>query len=175
MNRNPLAVALFVLALPSAGATAQPDAAPPGEPSLVETQLRLHATLAEIRDLLARQVEGESLRLLLERSRLASEKAERLEARLASARSELRSLEDGRSRLEAQQESMRRIAEGSQDEQEIARLDALEPQFQAEVELLRAHARELAAEIVEIENRVAAEREDAESWRSVADRRLGGL
>lgn len=175
MPRAPFAFFFAALwLLPVAGRT-QPAAAPAPEITLVEAQLRLNGTLGEIRELLARQLEGQSLALLLDRSRLAAEQAERIESRLSSARSEQRSLEDQRARLEGALANMSQRAEAARDESELARLESATEQLERDIQRLRGRSRDLAAEVGELESRLAAKREEAEGWQDTVDRRLAGL
>lgn len=166
-------VAIFSL-LPLV-ARAQSEAAPEPGVTLVEVQLRLNATLGEIRELLARQLEGQSLALLLDRSRLAAEQAERIESRLSGARSEQRSLEDQRARLESALANMSQRAETARDESELTRLESATEQLERDIQRLRGRSRDLAAEVGELESRLAAKREEAEGWQDTVDRRLAGL
>ena len=135
------------------------------EPQQQDVQLelvQLNATMLEIRDVLAQQLESDSLDLLLKRSELVSSDVARIEARLRNAQEQRRSLSDDQERMRTQIEA-------------VAEYTGYLRQMEFEVERTQRRIRDLDGEIQELQNRLTAKQRDLRSWQDIVDRRLGGV
>lgn len=163
MTRS-ISIALAALLASSIPLYAQTTDAPDVAAQLVE----INGTLRELRDLLARQLEAQSLDLMLKRAELASTEVAQLESRLRSAEATQASLEDERRRLTSRMEGFR--------EQDIdnPEMRAMERQFAQELEILDENLRDAQARIADLSGRLARKQEDLRAWQMTLDRRLGG-
>lgn len=147
------------------------------EPQQQDVQLelvQLNATMLEIRDVLAQQLESDSLDLLLKRSELVSSDVARIEARLRNAQEQRRSLSDDQERMRTQIEAVEdEIRTGTDDA--VAEYTGYLRQMEFEVERTQRRIRDLDGEIQELQNRLTAKQRDLRSWQDIVDRRLGGV
>lgn len=143
--------------------------APEAEAPDVATELaELNRTMRELRDLLVRQLETQSLDLMLKRAELASTEVSQLESRLRSAEASQASLEDERRRLTTRMEGFR------EQDVENPEIRLMERQFAQELEILDERLRDGQARIADLSARLARKQEDLRAWQMTLDRRLSG-
>lgn len=168
MRRFGVSIGLVSVLLGGAPLAAQTDS-----PAVVEELARLNATLGELRDLLARQLEAQSLDLMLKRTELASQEASQLEARLRSAEARARSLEDEKASMETRLEELERRSrdEGLESDEQTR---SVVRQFEAEIERVERRLAEARGDVAQIAGRLDRKLEDLRAWQDLVDRRLSG-
>lgn len=140
----------------------------PEAPDVAAELAELNDTMRELRDLLVRQLEAQSLDLMLKRAELASTEVSQLESRLRSAEATQASLEDERRRLTTRMEGFR------DQDLENPEIRMMERQFAQELEILDERLRDGQARIADISARLARKQEDLRAWQMTLDRRLSG-
>jgi chromosome segregation ATPase len=150
---------------------AQP-AAGGGDPVAVELA-KLNATLKDIALLLRQQGESGELELLIKRVELAETRLAERERALAAAEAEQRSLDGERSQLELSLEMIAAQAERGGGELPDTQAEAMTAQTEAQLRRVRQRTAELAREIAGLENAIASQAAEVQSWKSILDRRLG--
>jgi len=174
MPRFLLATALLALTLAASSfAQAAPPDAPAGD--LVEEVHRINVTLQAIQQLLEKQVETQSLDLLLKRSDLAARELSQFESRLRKAEDERRSLASDKARIETQIKAMEAELDSNSPKLEEEEMDFITAQIEGERTRTNQRLAELDREITELQNQLAARRKELQGWRDLTDRRLGGL
>lgn len=172
MRRSPLlqtAALLGVVMLGIAPLAAQPAA--PGDGDLAGQLARIAASLEAVENLLAQQVETQTLDLLMKRTQLVSAEAAQLDRQLRSAESSRDSMEDELMRIETQLDAFEAAGVEMPEEELIA----MTAQMEAEQERLIRRLREVESEIVDLDSRLARKRREMDDWREILDRRLGGV
>jgi chromosome segregation ATPase len=168
---KPWIAALSLLAVTSVlGAQAL---APEEGRDLATEVAELNLTLLEIRDLLAQQVETDSLDLLLKRSELVSAEVARLETALREVQAQRDSLAEDETRVRIQIEAAEdqlRSADAPAEQ-----LEGYLRQMEFELDSAGRRMRALEGEIQELQNRLTARQRDLQSWQDLVDRRLGGV
>ncbi len=152
-------------------AQAQESAVKTPETEVVQQLAQINTALREIAVTLARQVEHSRLDLIMKRTQIALGDVERSEAQLQTLETERTTLEDQRSRLAEQAET---IAATTEDIPATER-DALNAEIAGEQKRVAQRLRVLEGQIVDLENRLAARREELRDWQAVLDRRLTEL
>lgn len=137
---------------------------------------QLNATLMEVQALLERQLETQTLDLVLKRSQLASAEVGRLDAQLRRAVERRDSLEEEQVHLEVRAENLedayRRSSEDGPSMQEV---EMMQRNVRIQRALIEERLSNIAAEVVDLENRLERKREDLQSWQELLDRRLAGM
>ena len=151
------------------------------EPRTAETEVgqelaRLNLVIQEIASLLRKQVEGQETDLLIQRLELSQRTLDASRQRLRNARALLAEVELEEAslarRLEAHQEAVsKQESEGLSEPNPFELL--LADEMELEIEAKRSQQRELAREIIELENEVAVREEDQDLIEEVVDARLG--
>ena len=161
----------FVLAAP-----AEAQLAPGADPAdLVAGLAQLNATLLEMKELLAIQIETQGLDLLLKRSELVSAQAGQLENLLRSAESTRTSLEDDLRHMVLELEMMEsRMRSGSMDAETIE-IEAYNRQMEDRIDLARDRLREAERQVIDLQSRLDTKQRDLEDWQELVDRRLSNI
>ena len=143
-------------------------------PSVTEELQQLNFTLKEIQELLAQQVEQQSLDLLFKRSDLASKEVRELESLLRAAGGEKRSASEQQMRIDLQIKALARELARNENVPE-EQFEDYRAQMASESERIHRRLQELEAEVAELQNKLAEKQEELEGWREILDRRLGGV
>ena len=168
-----LAVLLTLVLAPAAAAQESPP--PPGAESY---QLaRIADRLDHIARLLADRVETDRLAIAMQRLDLAERRADQAEAALENARAERENVAITRSRqlreLEATEAQHRELAaRSSVDSEPMVAVERFVEGFRDEIARLDDSLRELDLRRVDLENRLARQREEVERWSDVVARGL---
>lgn len=140
-------------------------------PEDVAAQLvKLNATLEDIQALLAEQLETQTLDLFLKRAQLVSSEVARLDGLLRSAQRSRGHWEDERIRLDTRMEVLQNESPDLDDEAREREMRHVRSQSEGNLRRLRRNA----ADIVELETRLARRQQDLEDWQELLDKRLGG-
>ena len=162
-------IALWLALLPAAAA-AQGASAPAD--AVAAELARVNATLKEIAALLNRQLDGQSLDLLMKRAQLSESQVTELERRLQSAQGELRSLESERSTLELRLKEASAQLEQARPDSPTSEFETIAAKAAGELKRVRLRIGQLAQETSALESELATHREELRSWQSLLDRRL---
>lgn len=167
-------IALLVALVASSPATAQPTS------DLDTTELaaglaQLNATLLEIKDLLAIQIDTQGLDLLLKRSELASTQAAELEGLLRSAESTRTGLEDQLRNLQSEQEMMEAQMRSGAREADTLAIEAYTRQVEERIDQARDRLRQAEGEVIDLQSRLDTKQRDLGDWQDLIDRRLSNI
>jgi chromosome segregation ATPase len=169
----PVAVLLVISMSGAAPTTAQSATVDPAD--LTAGLAQLNATLLEMKELLAIQIETQGLDLLLKRSELVSTQVAQLESLLRSAESTRTSLEDELRHMKIEQEMMEtQMRSGSMDA-EAFEIEAYSRQIEERIEHARDRLRQAEREVVNLQSRLDAKQRDLDDWQDVVDRRLSNI
>ncbi len=167
-------IALLVALVASFPATAQP-AADLDSAELAAGLAQLNATLLEIKDLLAIQIDTQGLDLLLKRSELASTQAAELEGLLRSAESTRTGLEDQLRNLQSEQEMMEAQMRIGAREADTLAIEAYTRQIEARIDHARDRLRQAEGEVIDLQSRLDTKQRDLGDWQDLIDRRLSNI
>lgn len=170
MNRAWIVALVLIVA---AGSVLGAQALTPQQQDLGLQLAELNATLQEIKEVLAEQLETDSLDLLLKRSELVSAEVVRLEAQLRNAQKEHESAQFDVEQMQKQMESFELQARADSDATE--EYEIYSEQMEMQIERTLSRMRTLDGEIQELQNRLTTKREEMRSWQDMVDRRLGGV
>ena len=173
--RRPVLATLAVLATMTAPLAAQPVAGTDPAHEVVVQLSKLNATLVEVQEFLERQLETQTLDLLLKRSQLASAEVFRLSTQLRQATTRRDSLEDDRVRMELRSELLEERDRSGTAEQTSEEIDTIRRQLRVSMNMAESRLREVEAEIVDLDSRLFRKQEDLQSWQDLLDRRLSGF
>ena len=164
-----VSLAFTTLALAPGSAAQEPFS---GDSGQVAAELaRLNETLEQVQNLLAQQVETQTLDLLLKRAQLVSGEVAQLDTQLRQARSERDELDDQRIQMQAHLEAAR-------DSNSDISFEDLENMTRYQTIGLHSITRRLTkvdTEIIEVQNRLDNKQRDLDDWRDLLDRRLSGV
>jgi chromosome segregation ATPase len=129
---------------------------------------KLNATMREVADLLTKQVAQGQLDLLMKRTQMATDQAERVDAQLRQAQDERASVEAQRSRLQSQRDMT------VQEKMPEAERDVILAGIDPALKRLAARQSTLEGQIGEVQNRIAERQDELRGWQALLDRRLSG-
>ena len=162
-----LVALLGATTLSGQGAAPQPVAAE------VPAQLaQLNATLAEIADLLERNLEGQRLGLVMARIQLSSARSARAEEQLLTAKASRADLQERKARMEGQLDSFADRMDARQVDMSAEDIEMMADESARELKMLNSKIKTLDGEIVELENALARYRQELDDWQVLVDRRL---
>lgn len=149
------------------GAPPQPVAAE------VPAQLaRLNETLAEIADLLERNLEGQRLGLVMARIQLSSARSARADEQLSIAKASRAELHEKKARMEGQLDSFADRLDAGRVDMAAEDIEMMADESARELKLLNSKIKTLDREIMELENALARYRQELDDWQALVDRRL---
>jgi len=147
----------------------------PQSPDLGAELAQLNSTLLEIKEVLAQQLETDSLDLLLKRSELVSADVTRLETQLRNSETQRQSLQDDEERFRTQIDNIEMEIRSGTVDADAEEYDAYTRQMVLELDRTQRHIQTLDGEIQSLQNRLTAKQRDLSSWQDLVDRRLGGV
>jgi chromosome segregation ATPase len=133
---------------------------------------RLNSALERIADALDRQTK---LDLLARRIELSAARVAVLEKRLLDSRAAQASLETERQRIDGRIEAFRSEVSEGLVEATSAELELATRTMDAELGRVKAREGELAAQVAELENRLAGQRAEHDDWLAYLDRLISDL
>ena len=149
------------------------DAAPQPVAAEVPAQLaQLNQTLAEIADLLERNLEGQRLGLVMARIQLSSGRSTRAEERLATARATRADLQNQKAKMEGQLQIFADQMELGQVDMRPEQIEVMADESALQLDLLKKRIRGIDREIMELENALARYQQDLDDWQTLVDRQL---
>lgn len=161
------AALMLILSLAAGQAVAQPG---PEAGAAAAELAKLNVTMREIAELLTRQVEQSGLDLLMKRTQLAQAQVERAEEELKAVEADKASAEEQKSQLDARRE----LAATQLEQAQPAEREAVQKMWETELATLNLRLRTADAQIVLLQNRIAAAQEEVRGWKTLLDRRLSG-
>jgi hypothetical protein len=138
----------------------------------------LNDTMAEMRELLTRQLETQTLDLLFKRTELASNEVLRLDRSLRRATNRRIALDKERVELELREEALDdfdRRRERGQAAPSAQNIELQLRNIRASTERVEERLRELDTEIVGLESSLDERLRDLEEWQQMLDRRLAAM
>lgn len=166
-----VALSLFLFAAATGSAQGQSTPAPQ-DADVAAALLRINQTLSEIKDLLARQAESQTLDLALRRAAIASTRAADLSRQLREVELDRRSVEEQKARVEENLKMIEAQVESGVMDLDPKMADSLADQTAGQIKRLEARGKDLDLEIVGLRNQVDQARADVRNWQSLLDRRL---
>jgi chromosome segregation ATPase len=149
------------------------QAAPQPVAAEVPAQLvKLNQTLAEIADLLERNLEGQRLGLVMARIQLSSGRSARAEEQLATARATRTDLQNQKAKMEGQLQIFADRMDMGQVDMPAEEIEAMADESALQLDLLKRQIKAMDQEIVELENALKRYQRDLDDWQSLIDRRL---
>ncbi len=169
----PFPVALTLLCVAAVGTTpVDARAQTAASSAAADDQLaRIADALESVEDLLAQQLETQTLDLLLKRTQLVSTEVTQLDRQLRQAEASRDDLEDELLRIETQLDAFESAGVDIPEEE----LVAMTIQMEVEQERLVRRLREIESEIAGLDTRLARKQAEMDDWRDILDRRLGGV
>jgi len=166
--------ALFSLAaLIGATALFGQNAAPQPVDAEVPDQLALlNQTMAEIADLLERNLEGQRLGLVMARIQLSSSRSAGAEQQLSATRATRADLEDQKAKMESQLGNFADRLEIGQVDMSAEDIETMADESTLQIKLLKNRIKALDREIVELEGALSRYQRDLDDWQTLIDRRL---
>ena len=160
-------------ALFSAPALVAQGAGPQPVEAEVPAQLaQLNQTLAEIADLLERNLEGQRLGLVMARIQLSSARSSRAEEQLSTARATRADLQNQKAKMEGQLELFADRMDLGQVDMPAEEIEAMADESALQLNLLERRIKGMDREIMELENALARYQQDLDDWQALIDRRL---
>ena len=149
------------------------QAAPQPMAAEVPIQLaKLNQTLAEIADLLERNLEGQRLGLVMARIQLSSGRSARAEEQLATARATRADLQNQKAKMEGQLQIFADRLDMGQVDMPAEEIETMADESALQLDLLKKQIRGMDREIMELENSLTHYQQDLDNWQTVIDRRL---
>lgn len=133
---------------------------------------QLNQTLAEIADLLERNLEGQRLGLVMARIQLSSGRSARAEEQLATARSTRADLQNQRAKMEGQLQIFADQLDMGQVDMPPEQIEVMADESALQLDLLKRRIKAMDREIMELENALARYKQDLDDWQSLIDRQL---
>ena len=162
-----LAVLFSTPALVAQGAGPQPvDAEVPAQLAM------LNQTLAEIADLLERNLEGQRLGLVMARIQLSSGRSTRAAEQLSTAKANRADLQNQKAKMEGQLELFADRMDMGQIDMPPEEIEVMADESALQLDLLNKRIKGMDREIMELENALARYQQDLDDWQSLIDRRL---
>ena len=157
------------------GATTLFGQGAPPQPVAVEVpaQLaRLNETLAEIADLLERNLEGQRLGLVMARIQLSSARSARAGEQLSIAKASRAELHEKKARMEGQLDSFADRMDAGRVDMAAEDIEMMADESARELKLINSKIKTLDREIMELENALARYGQELDDWQALIDRRL---
>ena len=165
-----------MLGVLTSSASAQPRGASEFPKRIAQHLASIDETMTEMHELLERQLETQTLDLLLKRAQLASAEVARIDRTLRRSTEKRTSLDAERRQLEFRVEAVEELQrsrreEGPSDIELENRIRHLRNSIEVTEEALET----VDSEIVDLSARLDRKRQDLEAWQEILDRRLSGV
>jgi chromosome segregation ATPase len=177
----PSTAALLLATLVTGSSPAGPAAAQQRDPRSVAGPVALqlaeiNETMAQMHELLARQLETQTLDLLLKRTQLASAEVARLDRTLRRSLQKRTGLDRERADLELREERLDDVGLARRESRPpIVDLEQQKRSVRTALERVEGQIREIDAEIVELEGQLDRRLRDLETWEAMLDERLANM
>ena len=149
------------------------EAAPQPVAAEVPAQLaQLNQTLAEIADLLERNLEGQRLGLVMARIQMSSGRSTGAEEQLATARTTRADLQNQKAKMEGQLQIFADRMDTGQVDMTAEQIEVMADESALQIYLLKKRIRRMDREIMELENALARHQQDLDDWQALIDRHL---
>ena len=149
------------------------DANPQPVAAEVPAQLaQLNQTLAQIADLLERNLEGQRLGLVMARIQISSGRSTRAEEQLATARATRADLQNQKAKMEGQLQIFADQMDLGQVDMPPEQIEVMADESALQLDLLKKRIRGMDREIMELENALARYQQDLDDWQTLVDRHL---
>jgi hypothetical protein len=133
---------------------------------------QLNQTLAEIADLLERNLEGQRLGLVMARIQLSSGRSVKAEEQLATARATRADLQNQKARMEGQLQIFADQMDMGQVDMPPEQIEVMADESALQLDLLKKRIRGMDREIMQLENALARYQQDLDDWQALIDRHL---
>ncbi len=133
---------------------------------------QLNQTLAQIADLLERNLEGQRLGLVMARIQISSGRSTRAEEQLATARATRADLQNQKAKMEGQLQIFADQMDLGQVDMPPEQIEVMADESALQIDLLKKRIRGMDREIMELENALARYQQDLDDWQTLVDRHL---
>ena len=133
---------------------------------------QLNQTLAQIADLLERNLEGQRLGLVMARIQISSGRSTRAEEQLATARATRADLQNQKAKMEGQLQIFADQMDLGQVDMPPEQIEVMADESALQLDLLKKRIRGMDREIMELENALARYQQDLDDWQTLVDRHL---